>query len=328
MIDAARALYDFLRNSERMQELIGRAEDLHFEAKRCKSFDSRMKGYVSQALSGFANSDGGIFVLGLSTERRGDDEPDVVTRVEPFETYQKVASEMLQLLGDAVMPPVDGVLVEPVDAQKAGYGYVKMLIPASDRGPHRALLAEVGEREYSKRSGSRFYRMEHFDIADMFAQRRKPDIRLRWHPMQRRDAPGKIDWLLALALLNDGRGLARFPLLEIELPKGLEVSQYGINGNGAHGLAWQRLDAQNRRHRFTGSADTAIHPGVEHDVTRVVGAQLVARAASGWDMRPENMIIPYRVAAADMPLREGVLSFEEISERVRLADELGLRNVG
>jgi hypothetical protein len=327
MLDAAQALYDSLRDSASIQALEGRAENLHFEAKRCKSFDSRMKGYVSQALSGFANSDGGVLVLGLSTQRQGDEEPDVVTRVERFDTYQKVASEMLQLLGDAVMPPIDGVLVEPVDAQQAGYGYVKMLVPASDRGPHRAQLADIGERQYWKRSCSRFYRMEHFDIADMFGRRRKPDIQLCWHPLQRRDTPGVVDWLLALGLLNDGRGLARFPLLEIELPKGLEVSQYGIDGNGLHGLEWQRLDAQGRRHRFTGSADSAIHPGVEHDVTRVVGAQLVARGASGWDMRPEKTIIPYRVAAADMPLRAGVLSFDEISERVRLEDELGLRKL-
>jgi hypothetical protein len=46
-----------------------------------------------------------------------------------------------------------------------------------------------------------------------------------------------------------------------------------------------------------------------------------------WDLKPENLILPYRVAAADMPLRKGVLSFDEDSELVRLGDELGLRSL-
>jgi hypothetical protein len=161
----------------------------------------------------------------------------------------------------------------------------------------------------------------------MFGRRPTPDLRLRWHAMQPQKAPARIDWTLSLALLNDGRGLARFPFLEIELPKGLNVSQYGVTGKGAHGLDWLPLDTEGQHHRFTGGADTAIHPGVEHEVTRAIGALLVPRGATDWDMKPENLIVPYRVAAADMPLRKGVLSFDEDSELVRLADELGLRRI-
>ena len=145
-----------------MKALVGRAEDLHLEVKEYHGFDDRMQGYVSQALSGFANSDGGVFILGLSTKHvKG--EADAITRVKPFEHYDKIASDVRHLAGQEVMPLVDGVLVEPVAVSTPstpGYGYVKMLVPASDLGPHRAMRKPGGDREYWKRSGDSFYRME------------------------------------------------------------------------------------------------------------------------------------------------------------------------
>ena len=47
-----------LRNLERLK---GTPEDLHLEVKECHApLPANMKGYLSQALSGFANSDGGV----------------------------------------------------------------------------------------------------------------------------------------------------------------------------------------------------------------------------------------------------------------------------
>src|SRR3989442_6286702 len=99
MPDVAQALYDSLTDGDSMLTLVGRPEDLHLEVKECSwPLTDRTKGYVSQALSGFANSDGGVLVLGLSTKRQGPEEPDVITAVKPFEGFINAASEILSLL--------------------------------------------------------------------------------------------------------------------------------------------------------------------------------------------------------------------------------------
>ena len=37
-------------------------------------------------------------------------------------------------------------------------------------------MAKAGEDRYYKRSGASFYRMEHFDLEDMFGRRLKPKL--------------------------------------------------------------------------------------------------------------------------------------------------------
>lgn len=323
MADAARALYDSLTDPQAMMALVGRVEDLHFEAKRCPSFDKRAKGYVSQALSGFANSDGGVLVLGLSTEHAGD-EPDVVTRTEPFEHFLKVASEIQLLMGDAVDPPVDGVLVEAVPADRAGYGYVKLLVPASDGGPHRAQIREIGAHLYWKRSGGRFYEMEHYDLADMFGRRRRPDLHLDWRALPGSKSGEQHNWLLLLILTNLGRGLARFPSVEIEMPPGLNVYKYGVDDSGNHGLPWRALPGVPRRHAFVGSQGDVVHPGLPLELTRIMGMSLHTNPDGPWRFSPEIIKFPYKVAAEDMPVRERTLTIDIEAELSRVKKGIGL----
>jgi len=317
MSDPARDLFDSLTSSQSVQALVGQAEHLHLEVKEFHSFDDRIKGYMSQALSGFANSDGGVFILGLST-KPAKGEPDQITRVKPFPDYDRVKSDMLHLVGQAVMPRVDDVLVDAVAGSRPGLGYVKMLVPASDFGPHRAMLKPVGDREYWKRSGGGFYRMEHFDIADMFGRRRRPILRLDWRAARGNVRDQMHDWHLVLTLANEGRGLARFPMLEVELPRELGIYEYGLDGNRNHGLRWQPVDQPRGRHRFVGGIADVVHPGVGLDVTKVAGLRLHAHPDAPWEYKPEEIRIPYLVVAEDALVRESVLSFRVEDELARV----------
>jgi hypothetical protein len=324
MADAARSLYESLANAAGIGKLVGHPEDLHLEVKECGApLTDRLKGYVSQALSGFGNSDGGVLVLGLSTKRDHPEEPDVVTRVKPFEKYETAASEIRALVGDAVTPLVDGVLVDAVPSERGGgFGYVRLLVPASDSGPHRALLKEVGEREYWKRSGHSFYRMEHFDLEDMFGRRRRPLLRLDWRAERGNSRDHVHDWRLVLVLANDGRGLALFPLLEVDLPRPLRVFEYGMDGNRNHGLRWRPPVGQAPRHVFTGGVGDVVHPGVGLDVTQLVGMTLHAHRNAPWEHHPEEIVIAYRVAAQDAPVRADTLRFRVADEIERLKQGL------
>ncbi len=148
-------------------------EDLYLEFKqkhdrRHAQLEDDDKFNFSRALSGFANSDGGILIWGVETYKRDESARSLkpVTDVDGF--IRSLKSSLL----NTVQPFVDNVLIEkiPTDASEQ-IGFVKCLIPQSDKTPHRAMLAE---REYYKRSTEGFYRLEHFDLEDMFGRRQKP----------------------------------------------------------------------------------------------------------------------------------------------------------
>jgi len=148
-------------------------EDLYleFKQKRDRSkaqLEDNDKFNFSRALSGFANSDGGILIWGVETYKKDESAKSLkpITDVDGF--IRSLKSSLINF----VQPFVDNVLIEkiPTDASDQT-GFVKCLIPQSDKTPHRAMLAG---REYYKRSTEGFYRLEHFDLEDMFGRRQKP----------------------------------------------------------------------------------------------------------------------------------------------------------
>ena len=113
---------------------------------------------------------------------------------------------MKSSLINSVQPFVDYVLIEkiPTDASEQ-IGFVKCLIPQSDKAPHRAMLAG---REYYKRSTEGFYRLEHFDLEDMFGRRQKPLLVVQ---VTSEDFPGDDPEMkeVKFAFTNEGRWTAQ-----------------------------------------------------------------------------------------------------------------------
>jgi hypothetical protein len=70
-------------------------------------------------------------------------------------------------------------------------------------------MAKLGEDRYYKRSGDSFYRMEHFDLEDMFGRRQKPNLHLRLrHDRSQQRADEELEEL-HFSLLNNGRAIAK-----------------------------------------------------------------------------------------------------------------------
>jgi hypothetical protein len=182
-------------------------EDLYLEFKqkhdrRHALLEDDDKFNFSRALSGFANSDGGILIWGVETYKRDESAKSLkpITDVDGF--IRSLKSSLI----NSVQPFVDNVLVEkiPTDASDQ-IGFVKCLIPQSDKTPHRAMLAE---REYYKRSTEGFYRLEHFDLEDMFGRRQKPLLVMQ---ITSQDLPGDDPEMreAKFAFTNEGRWTAQ-----------------------------------------------------------------------------------------------------------------------
>ncbi len=181
-------------------------EDLYLEFKEKsdrrdgKLSDDDKKNF-SKSLSGFANSDGGVLVWGLE---RGKNE--TAKSLKPIEDLDEFIKSLKKILINAVQPFVDDVRIEPIYvSKKSSAGYVKCLIPRSDKTPHRAVLAD---REYYKRSTEGFYKLEHFDLEDMFGRRQRPllNLSLSLNPIKGDDSQRE----LVFTFTNQGRAVAKY----------------------------------------------------------------------------------------------------------------------
>ena len=152
-------------------------------------------------------------------------------------------------------------------------------------------MAKCREDRYYKRSGDSFYRMEHYDVEDMFGRRRKPKLELTTR-LEYRGANTEI----IIGIRNVGRGTAKAPYLGFNVTEPFRPSDYGLDGNGHNGLPKLHY-GQDLRYRYGSTGGIAIHPDAVHEVTRV--------RLPGHNRRPEmlpdaDIVIDYEISAEDI----------------------------
>jgi hypothetical protein len=273
-----------------------REEDLHLDFKLVndaglnKRDDRRT---FATAVSGFANSDGGLIVWGIDARRNADD-VDCAQAKPGISDLKRFLTKLNEFTGSVVNPTAMGVVHRTIEEQsQEDYGFAVTLVPVSDSGPH---MAKLGEDRYYRRSGSNFVRMEHFEIADMFGRRPHPQLRL-YFKRRGQDSFGREPRIqVEIGIENCGRGSARAPYLTLLLRRPFGVDDYGIDGNGHHGLP-MLVNVRDGRSRFGGSGDSFIHPGVSLPVTT-----LTAMFPEG--DAPPDLTFDCQIGCADQPTLE------------------------
>lgn len=267
-----------------------REEDLHLDFKNVQTAaltrDDRKT--FSVALSGFANSDGGIIIWGVDA-RPNAQGVDCASALNEINNARQCLTRLNDLTGQLVSPIVDGVAHRAI-LSVGDAGFCASLVPPSDRGPH---MAGGGEDRYYKRSGSSFYRLEHFDVADMFGRRGRSALTVALMP----ERAGRY---LRVVLKNEGRAPARSPYIALNLNAGYRASPYGVDGNGNFGL--KPLEQADMRCSFGADATKVIHVGQQLAVTR-----LEARAITAAGLPIVNGVqrFEFEIAAEDVSLAKG-----------------------
>jgi hypothetical protein len=280
-----------------------RQEDLHMEFKTVNKADLSYaddRRNLAKALSGFANSDGGLIVWGVNA-RPGNDGVDCAQEATPVEDPKRLVGCLNEFTGQSVSPIVDGVEHKSLSLEN-GTGFGVTLVPASDSGPH---MARNREDRYYKRSGDSFYKMEHFDIEDMFGRRKKPDVYVEY-ALNRGARSGartglQQDVHVDLYLLNKGRGLARYVYVKIgDGESQHKLLRKGIGGNWGL-LDRLRIDGSTVEH-FVGRPEFALHQELPHKFHRVAIRNLNRRRPLTTDV-----VLDWEVRAESMAARRGQL---------------------
>ncbi len=193
----------------------GYREDLHLDFKRKSSpqligLSEDDRRNFSKALSGFANSDGGVIVWGIDAPGSGSGIREMVAIHEP----NKFAELLDSMISRLVNPQVDGVENHVILAE-AGRGFVVTLIPRSILAPHRAEAS--GLKHYYKRYGDSFKPVEHYELEYMFGKRLHPRPHLFWdvEVLRTHRKTRNARCQLRIGITNLGRAIARFVCLRI-----------------------------------------------------------------------------------------------------------------
>jgi len=279
---------------EHLDDYIARNQEEHLyldfkllkDASLASSDDKRN---LARALSGFSNSSGGLIIWGVEA-RKNNDGIDCATALKEIDRVALLLSRLNELTGDGVDPTVHGVRHRIIPGRATGRGFAVSLIPESDTGPH---MSKLGEDRYYKRSGDSFYKMEHYDIADMFSRRRKPNLVVTVKVEGKGAAASMI-----LGIRNDGRATARGPYLAIRCEHPFYRSEFGLDGNRTEGMSFLRLSSSGYPWCYGGGIEVALHPRMSWDVARLYQG-LIPK-----DPPVRDVVIHYAVACEDQPLRE------------------------
>jgi hypothetical protein len=201
------------------RDVLTSVEGVHFDYK-CKQ-DSRTpqleesdKRNLAKALSGFANSGGGVLLWGIK-----EGLPPKLRPIAQIQTFLKNLLELGGLATDPAVPGLQGHWLPSKHDPSAGFAAI--LVPESPLPPHRiALKIKEVQHHYYIRTGSDFVIASHSQLEDMFGRRPRPKL----VAVARGDfpfAPPPPQWQIAFDVVNEGRGTAKQVCIEFSLLSGM-----------------------------------------------------------------------------------------------------------
>lgn len=233
------------------------SEELFLDFKRSSDNGSgtrlhdRDRDNLAKAISGFANSEGGVIVWGIDC-RPNQELGDVATAKTGVQNPKRFKSWLENAVSGLTLPPHPGVRHAAVEIGNDQPGFVATFIPKSHMAPHQCLRPP----QYYMRAGSNFEPVPHGVLAGMFGRPPQPEIFHRWGVQPAELAQnGQARFKVGVLLTNLSSAIARDIYLNITVfPPGgnnnIAVSfpdRQNWEGTHAFGCMTQILGKENFR---------------------------------------------------------------------------------
>jgi hypothetical protein len=158
----------------------------------------------SKALSGFANTGGGVLIWGIEAKKDSKTHIDCASAVSLIANPAALKSRLMQLHHQATDPPVLGIEVEQY-ADSSGSGFVVCFVPESGFKPHRA--EQDGKKQFYLRAGDDFVVMPVAVLRSMFYPQASPNLQVETSFLDGIEAAEKITW--SFRIHNKGTATAK-----------------------------------------------------------------------------------------------------------------------
>ena len=224
------------------------------------------KKNISKAISGFANSNGGIIIWGVKA-KENEKNQDIASGKSPIKELTKFLNTLNRLEGQATTPIVTGIIHRKIEISD-DLGFIVTYVPPSDFAPH---MANYADKHYYKRSGDSFYVCEHYDIKDMLQRKHSAMLDLKVDKKIISKMGNIWRYEMTLSLRNEGRNFAKSPLIKVEINHPYKFSDYGLDGNGNVGLFRTRaIPRTPQMSTYMGGQDIIVFPELEYDIDKIV----------------------------------------------------------
>ena len=279
------------RGASYLDELIStsKSEEAFLDFKRSADhgkgphFADGDRANLCKAISGFANSDGGVIVWGVATSGRAA--ADTASGKSPLADCARFASQIDAAVSGCTVPPVIGVRSVAMPEGDAGQGFVATLVPASERPPHQDALTA----KYYIRAGSSFQPATHGILASLFALRAHPELKVNFFP---RSNAGSL--VVEVRIENVGRGVAQGAYLLLSHLANIPASSAPME-------TFTRKYSVPGWNAFVSNMQELIYPGVPLHFTA-----LESVPQPGFLERP-MVELRYRIGAADLEETRGTV---------------------
>ncbi|MDD4201998.1 MAG: ATP-binding protein [Candidatus Omnitrophica bacterium] len=204
--------------------LTRRSEELFLDFKRSADdgegtvlhHDDRKN--LAKAISGFANSEGGVVVWGVDCSKDNYSGYDVARAKMPIEDVDKFVAFLEGAVSGCTIPAHNKIENHGIKQKGRNSGFVITLVPKSPGAPHQA----VYKYYYYMRAGSNFLPVTHSILAGMFGKRPYPHIVpiYDYYPPQikrSRTKDHEIIIKICFTVNNNGVGIAHDIFINIDI---------------------------------------------------------------------------------------------------------------
>lgn len=208
----------------------GEPENVSLEYKASLAvgeWTERNRNELAKDLCAFANSAGGIMIIGI-----GEIEHKPAVIDDGVDTRKASKEAIESALAARISPRIDGLTIKEIpNPEKPDYSYFVLGIPRSMRAPH---MCNAFHRYY-KRYNFECVPMEHYEVEDVRRRQSEPSLTFicELQPLDQPLADGRRPYTLLAGVRNEGSVTAHDVLVRLYIPRWI-VGQVTWSPNGTH----------------------------------------------------------------------------------------------
>ncbi|MCR9237443.1 MAG: ATP-binding protein [Alphaproteobacteria bacterium] len=221
---------------------------------------------LAKAASAFANSMGGVLVIGIDC--RAIEGIDCARQITPIPFLSRALSTINNELHSITVPPIGGIEAMHIPIEGGSSGLIVLSIPRSARRPHRS--SATGAKSYYKRSGTSTVEMEHYEIEEAFLSNLAPELVLTFAIISSGSGgsgaePGerKFSFVAQIIAENFGGGLAKHIFFQCQQEHHV-LRQFGEAFNPSK----NQIGVVDGVQQVALPSDLVVHPGTKRIIEK------------------------------------------------------------
>lgn len=184
--------------------------------------DEKSAFFFTTLISSMANANGGIIFVGVSSQRK------IPKNIEPLHNEELIS--WLRFICDInISPKVPDCIIEKIVVSADNGFVIGIQVPNSHLAPHMN-----GDHRFYKRSETRAQLMEEYEIRDLYAKGKRPEIELYsvtntgGIPIMAGGKFSKVNFYPRILVKNTGGSLERFYKVELSIPTSINNSNFKV----------------------------------------------------------------------------------------------------